>query len=214
MLGLLLSVLGSLFSVVNPLGAVPVFLALSADLPKAELGRTIRSTSMYFIAILLVFFIAGTLILNFFGLDLNALRIAGGLIILNSGYALLNNQFEERRGVNEEVTAEANAKSDISFTPLAMPLLAGPGSISLLIGLYANNPEWPSRLVIAGAVIIMGFIVYLVLRFAPYLYRILGVAGLQALSRIIGFIVMAIGIQLIITGILNLVDLYYLQVHK
>lgn len=205
LLELSIAVLASLFSVVNPIGAVPVFLGMTSDYSKAVQHKTVLHTSIYFSAILLVFFFAGSLILSFFGISINAMRIAGGLVILNSGFALLSSKFEEARAISEEITEEASHKQDISFSPLAMPLLSGPGSISLLISLSAQHTDWPSRLVIAGVIVIMGLIVFLIFRSAPYFNRVLGVAGMRALSRIMGFIVMAIAVQYIISGVVDLV---------
>lgn len=206
MLELFVAVLASLFSVVNPIGAVPVFLSMTNNYTLAARNKTVLSTSIYFIAILLVFFFAGSYILSFFGISVNAMRIAGGLVILNSGFELLSKKPEETRGVSAEVTEEALHKNDISFSPLAMPLLSGPGSISLLIALNGQNPQWENQLVIAAVIVLMGLIVYLILRSAPYLNRVLGVAGMRALTRIIGFFVMAIAVQYIISGIVALVD--------
>jgi len=203
MLELTVAVLASLFSVVNPLGAVPVFLALTPDQSPGERNKTSWHTSLYFVLISLSFFFAGSLILSFFGISINAMRIAGGLVILASGYSLLSGKVAESRAVDNTVRAEALEKDDISFSPMAMPLLSGPGSISLLISMYTEHEAWPSRFIIAGVVIIMGLLVYLILNSAPYLYRLLGVAGLRALTRIMGFIVMAIGVQYIISGVVR-----------
>ena len=205
MLGLFVSVLAALFSVVNPLGAVPVFLALTPHHTQEERKKVAWHTSLYFTLILLSFFFAGSLILSFFGISLNAMRIAGGLVILNSGYSLLNGHFEESRAMSKKVKAEALEKQDISFSPMAMPMLSGPGSISLLIGYFAEYGSWMDRSLIASAVVFTGFIVFLILRSAPYLFKVMGVSGLKALSRIMGFLVMAIGIQYIIAGVVSLV---------
>lgn len=202
---LFISVLAALFSVVNPLGAVPVFLAMTPEHTSLERRKTALNTSIYFILILLSFFVAGTYILDFFGISLNAMRIAGGMVILSSGYALLSGKMAESRAVNQKVKQEALEKEDISFAPMAMPMLSGPGSISLLISLYATNESWDSRMIIAGVVISTGLLVYLILRSSPFLYRMLGVAGIKAMSRIMGFLVMSIGVQYIIAGIVALV---------
>ena len=202
---LFIAVLATLFSVVNPLGAVPVFLAMTPDYTQKERQKTAFFTSFYFILILMAFFFAGTFILSFFGISINAMRIAGGLVILSSGYSLLSGKFAEGRAINKEVRAEAMEKEDISFSPMAMPMLSGPGSISLLIGLYSEHSAWNSRLLIAAVIVVTGIIIYFILRSSPYLFRLLGVAGLKALSRIMGFIVMAIGIQFIIGGVVDLV---------
>ncbi len=205
MLELFIAVLASLFSVVNPIGAVPVFLSMTTNYSKPALNKTVLQTSIYFTAILLVFFFAGTFILSFFGISVNAMRIAGGLVILSSGYGLLSSKFEETRAISPEVEEEAMHKQDISFSPLAMPLLSGPGSISLLISLSAERPEWLDKIVIAGVIVVTGLIVFLIFRSAPYFNRVLGVAGMRALSRIMGFIVMAIAVQYIISGVVDLV---------
>lgn len=205
MVELFFAVLASLFSLVNPMGAVPVFLAMTPHYTKAEREHTAVHTSLYFTLILLAFFFAGSIILSFFGISLNAMRIAGGLVILSSGYSLLNGKFAEGRAIDRKVREEALAKDDISFSPMAMPMLSGPGSISYLIGVFAANPSWGARGIVAGVIMLTGLAVYFILRSAPFLQKALGLAGLKALTRIMGFLVMAIGIQYIITGVVDLV---------
>lgn len=149
----------------------------------------------------------GSYILSFFGISLSSLKIAGGLVIFNSGFALLNGKFESNR-VNKRVKSEAKEMDDISFAPMAMPMLSGPGSISLLISLFAENPLIGDRITIGITVIVMGLIVFLILKSAPILFRILGHSGLKAISRIMGFIVMAIAVEYVISGIISLVATY------
>lgn len=205
MIELFIAVLASLFSVVNPIGAVPVFLSLTSNYSDAERRRTSFHTSIYFVLILVSFFFAGSYILSFFGISVNAMRIAGGLVILNSGFALLSSKPATQRGMDKKVLQEAIEKEDISFSPMAMPMLSGPGSISLLISLYSEHQEWLNRGIIALVIISTGVLVYLTLRAAPLVYKFLGEAGLKALSRIMGFIVMAIGVQYVISGVVALV---------
>lgn len=196
--------LGSLFSVVNPLGAVPMYLTLTSEMTARERNVTARKTATWFMLILVVFFFAGSFILDFFGISLNALRIAGGIIIVNSGFGLLNSKFEERR-MDDDMTSEAQQSNDISFTPMAMPMLSGPGSISLLIGLFAEQSEWVSLTLIVGVIIVMALLIWLVLSISPLLNRWLGRTGLSALSRIMGFLVMSIGIEMLLGGLVALV---------
>jgi multiple antibiotic resistance protein len=205
MIEIFIAVLAKLFSIVNPFGVVPMFLTMTSQYEEKDRRRLILSTCLYFVGILLVFFWGGTYILGFFGLSINALRIAGGLIILNSAIALQNDKFAENRGVDEKMQKKAMEATDIAFSPLAMPMLSGPGSISLLIGFFAEHEKWEERLLISGVILIVGIIVYLVLRSAPLLYRFLGASGLKAGSRIMAFITMAIGVQYIISGIVALV---------
>lgn len=204
---LFFATLAALFSVVNPLGAVPVWLALTPNMDKAERNHTAMQTSIYFALILLSFFFAGSYILGFFGISINAMRIAGGLVILSSGYALLAGKFAESRAINSKVKEEALEKQDISFSPMAMPMLSGPGSISLLISLYADTTNWTDRTIVAVTVLVVAAIVFGILRSAPWLFKILGETGLKSLSRIMGFIVMAVGIQYIIGGVVDLVKI-------
>lgn len=207
MLDLFILVFASLFSVVNPLGAIPVYLALTPSYTKHERNTSALFTSLYFTIILLSFFLFGTYILSFFGISLASLKIAGGLVIFNSGFGLLNGNFERNR-VGKKVTAEAKEKEDISFSPMAMPMLSGPGSISLLIGLFSEYPDMSQRVLVGTVVIFTGLTVYLILRGAPILFRVLGHGGLKAISRIMGFLVMAIAVEYIISGIISLVSSY------
>lgn len=207
MIDLFILVFASLFSVVNPLGAIPVYLALTPSYTKHERNTSSLYTSIYFTVILLSFFFFGSYILSFFGISLASLKIAGGLVIFNSGFGLLNGNFEKNR-VGKKVTDEAKEKEDISFSPMAMPMLSGPGSISFLIGLFSEYPSLGQRGLIAGVVVFTGITVYLILRGAPLLFRILGHGGLKAISRIMGFLVMAIAVEYIISGIIALVSSY------
>lgn len=195
------TVFAALFSVVNPLGAVPVYLAMSPTFTLEERKETALHASIYFIIILLVFFLAGSIILSFFGISLTALRIAGGIIIFGSGAQLLGGHMAKSRAINNKVKEEALEKEDISFTPLAMPLLSGPGSISLMIGYFSNYDAWIDRGMVIVSLLAVGIVVYVVLRTSPLIFKILGVAGIKAISRIMGFIVMAIGIELILSSI-------------
>lgn len=201
----MLSVLISLFSVVNPIGAIPLFLSLTHDYTKKEIRHTSLMTSIYFFAILASFFLAGNYILGFFGLSISALKIAGGLVVLSSGYALLNGRMAKSRAIDSEVRREALEKEDISFSPMAMPMLSGPGSISVLITYYSKFIDIVDRMMIVGMIAICAILVFLILNAAPYLFKLLGKSGLNAISRIMGFIVMAIGVQYIITGVFDLI---------
>jgi multiple antibiotic resistance protein len=205
MIPFILSVTAAIFSIVNPLGAIPLYLSLTADYDLNHRRRVTVHMSLYTVGILLVFFWLGIHLLNFFGIDINALRIAGGLVILSSGYGLLSGKMEQSRSVDKQVRTESMEREDIAFTPMAMPMLAGPGSISYLINLYSSNEVFEDRISITIAILLVGVVVYIILIYSKYLYKLLGQAGLRALSRIMGFLVMAIGTQYMISGIVALV---------
>lgn len=203
---LFITVFAALFSVVNPLGAVPVFLSMTSQNSAAEKAKIARNASIYFVLILMAFYVFGSAILTFFGISLSALTIAGGFIIVSSGFALINGKFEESRSIDKKIRKEAETKDDISFTPLAMPLLSGPGSISLLISLFSTYVSISDRLIIAAVVIFTGLTVFLILRSSNLLYRVMGRSGLRAVSRIMGFLVLAIGIQYVANGVLKFLE--------
>ena len=195
----------SLFSIVDPPGAIPVYVALTSDRPRAERNKIALQTSAYFLAILFCFFIAGNYILSFFGLTIHALRIAGGMTLL-SGFGLLSGSFAKRRGYDKDAEKQAlENKDDIAFSPMAMPMLSGPGSISYLITQYNQHPEWNERWKIMAAIVAVAVLVWGCLRIAPFLFKVFGTGGLNAIARIIGFIVIAIGVQFIVDGLVHLV---------
>jgi multiple antibiotic resistance protein len=127
-------------------------------------------------------------------------------VILASGYGLLYGKMADSRAVNKRVKTEALEKEDISFSPMAMPMLSGPGSISLLIGYFDEYAELDQRLIVIGVIVSLALIVYIILLSSPALFKLLGFSGLQALTRIMGFIVMAIGVQYIILGVIQLAN--------
>jgi multiple antibiotic resistance protein len=202
-----IATLFSLFSIVDPPGAIPVYVALTADRPRAERNMIAIKTSLYFMLILLSFFLAGTYILSFFGLNIHSLRIAGGIALLMSGFGLMSGNFAKRRGYDKKVEAQAPERNDIAFSPMAMPMLSGPGSISFLITKYNEYPAFNDRLLIIAAIVAVTVLVWGCLRVAPFLFRVFGPGGLNAIARIMGFIVIAIGAQFIIDGIVHLVQI-------
>jgi len=204
MITLFFTVFAALFSVVNPLGTMPVFIGITENNSRAERNKTALKASLYMFLILSIAYFAGKFIIQFFGISIESLRIAGGLIITSSGFALLTGNFSKHKGMDQTVSEEAKLKDDSSLTPLAIPMLAGPGSISLLISLNENYSNWIQTLIIFITIPAVGFITYLILRSSHYIFSKLGASGLNSISRIIGFIVIAIGIEYIITSVMVL----------
>lgn len=194
----------ALFSVLNPIGTVPIFVGLTQDYTKKERAKVSLWTAFNVFIILLVSFFVGQYVLSFFGITITALRIAGGIIIASSGFSLLNGKFSKNKGIDKKAE-EALNRNDIALTPLAMPMLAGPGSISLLIAYYQDHHSTSEIIISSIAILVVAFTIYLVLRSAHYLAKILGASGIVAISRIIGFLTIAIGIQYIISAVLSIV---------
>lgn len=195
----------ALFSVLNPIGTVPIFVGLTQHDDIKERSRISLWTSINVCIILVISFFIGQYVLSFFGITINALRISGGIIIASSGFSLLSGKFSKKRGINKKVKTDVENRNDIALTPLAMPMLAGPGSISLLIAFYQEHHS-PNEMIISTiSIIAVSAIIYLVLRSAHYLSKILGASGIVAISRIVGFLTIAIGVQYIISSILSIV---------
>ena len=195
----------ALFSVLNPIGTVPIFVGLTQFDDKNERSRISFWTAINVCIILLISFFIGQYILSFFGITINALRITGGIIIASSGFSLLNGQFNKNKGINKKVEQEIQVRNDIALTPLAMPMLAGPGSMSLLIAYYQEHHSTEDIIASTIAIVAVSITIFIILRSAHYLSRLLGTSGIVAISRIVGFLTIAIGVQYIISSVLSIV---------
>lgn len=201
---LYLLIFAALFSVINPLGTVPIFVGLTAGHTKNQKRLVALFTSIYVLLILGISFYLGKYILLFFGVSLEALQIAGGLIISASGFALLSGNFTEHKGMKKREKDDAFNRSEVSLTPLAIPMLAGPGTISLLISYQQEFKLFTDQLLVLGAIFSVSVAIFLVLASGDFIVKYLGASGINALSRIIGFIVIAIGVQYIISALTQL----------
>lgn len=204
MFELFIYIFAALFSVINPLGAVPIFVGLTQNDTKQERSRIALWAAINVLIILIISFFIGEYVLKFFGISIDALRIAGGLIIVSSGFSLLTGNFSKKRGVNKKVESDAQQRNDIALSPLAIPMLAGPGSISLLIAFYQDFSTIQEKIIACVAMMVVCLVIFLVLKSAHYLSKILGASGIVAISRVIGFIVIAIGIQYISSSVVNI----------
>jgi multiple antibiotic resistance protein len=207
---LFLSIFTALFSVINPLGTVPIMSSLTKDFTKSERNKTSFSTALNVLVILLSSYFLGQFILSFFGISINSLRIGGGLIISASGFALLTGKFSKHKGMEKnEVETDVLERKEISLTPLAIPMLAGPGSISLLISMNSSVKNNIDYLITVAAILAVCIVIYFTLKSSIFISTILGGSGINAVSRIIGMILIAIGIEYITKSILELIHLNF-----
>lgn len=187
-----------LFAVVDPLTAVPVFVAMTGQASAEERRKIARRASTAAALILTAFALAGGLLFKFFGVTLPAFRIAGGLLLLLMAIDMLRAQPSRTRSTPEE---SAEAREDIAIFPLATPLLAGPGSIATVMVFMGRSSAWWQALPVIGAVLLTCFIGYWLLRSASYIERLLGKTGMNVLNRVMGLILAAIAVQFILDGI-------------
>ena len=190
----------SLFSIINPLGVIPIFLVLTRGQNLQYQTLMSRKASIYMVIILAFFLFAGTYFMKFFGISLEAIRVAGGFIVLRNGFLLLNPKVKDNTSLSRDSRLEALEKPDISLTPLAIPLLSGPGSMAATLSL-ATQATREFRLVIMGAIIVIGVITYFILSLSSRLMPFFGKSGLEAITKIMGFLSMTVGVQFILNGI-------------
>lgn len=189
---------GAIFSVMNPLGTVPIFVELARNLDADDRRKVCLKACLNVLAILFISFFLGTYILSFFGISVSSLRLAGGLVICSSGFALLTGTFTKHKGMKRtSVQEDIKARKDFTLTPLALPMLAGPGTISLLIGFNNVYKSTSEILLVCLAIVVVVGVIYFVLRSSNLIVQKMGASGLNATSRIIGFVVIAIGIEMI-----------------
>jgi len=192
----------ALFPVANPVGAVPIFYSLTAaETPKSR-RRQARQTALNVFWVLAIFLVAGRLILEFFGISLGVLRIAGGLLVAHTAWEMVTS----RQRLTAPEKNEAVDKEDISFTPMAVPLVGGPGAIGVVIGLANNVSYWLEYLERVVGIALLGVILYLCLVLGEPLIKALGQNGMGALNRVMGFFILAIAVQLIAKGVFTLLQ--------
>lgn len=178
---------------------------MTTNYNSVQLKKTVQKTAIYVFLVCIISFSLGSLILDFFGISIHALKLAGGIIISRSGFLLLNAQ--HKNDIQGAVKDESAQKEDISFSPLAMPLLAGPGSISLLINLSLSSKELLDKATIILSILTVCFFIFLIFYAAPKILKYMGQAGLRSMSKIMGFIVLSIGIQMIVDSVKILFNL-------
>src|SRR5579859_1556453 len=149
----------ALFPIVNPFGGVPLFFSLTSAMSDSERRNTALKTAIYVVAILVVFLFFGRFVLIFFGISLPVLKIAGGLIVANTAWGMVTGSGR----LTTAETDEASTKADISLTPMAMPMLSGPGSIGVVMGLAAHADSMAAYLGMVIGIAALGLVVYMFL---------------------------------------------------
>jgi multiple antibiotic resistance protein len=192
-----------IFAILNPLGVIPIYLSLMTDRRKEEMHHTAFKTAAAVAVILIISVWAGDGLLSFFGIGIPAFRIAGGLLVLIIAIAMFSAITSSTKHTDAE-RAEAAAKNDISVVPMAIPLLAGPGAISLVIVDAHQAGNWSGKLVFCLGIAGVAAIVWVVLRLAEPIGERLGTSGLNIGTRVMGLILAAMAVQLMADGMLDL----------
>ena len=193
--------------IVNPLGAAPVYLAKTVDLTPAEHADLSRRVAINCFLLLLASLLIGAYVLDFFGLSVPVVQVAGGIVVCSLAWSLLNQPDEPIEWVHD--AAKAIARPDLrtrAFYPLTMPLIVGPGSISVAITIGANQSQSVRSLIVnstahIASMLVVAVAIFFSLRYADAIIRRLGPTGTAVMLRLSAFILLCIGVQILWNGL-------------
>jgi len=203
-------VFGALFPIVNPLGGTPIFLSLTRENTSAERARLSRRVGWNSFVLLVGSLLVGTHILSFFGISLPVVQVGGGLIVISTGWTMLNWKVDEESNEAMRQRAQQHDIMQQAFYPLTLPLTVGPGSISVAITLGANLPRHAGMNVtaivasLAGA-LVTALTVWLCYGFSERLAKLIGETGMGVIMRLSSFLLVCIGVQIVWNGVSALV---------
>ncbi|WP_415909070.1 MarC family NAAT transporter [Oleiharenicola sp. Vm1] len=200
--GIFLGTVVGLLPIINPLAAAPTFLAITEGDSEARRRQQAFKGCVYMVGILVSFLVGGTFIMNFFGISIPGLRIAGGIMLTGIGM----NMLATHRATDDEKEEReaARRKVDVSFSPLAMPMLSGPGSIAVTLGFTSLATHPIDYIAIIAGILVVAFLTWVTLRLSGKIVTFIGVVGVNAMTKIMGFLIMCIGVQFVVNGILGI----------
>ncbi|MBO2632991.1 YchE family NAAT transporter [Shewanella algae] len=188
-----------LVAIINPVGLLPVFVSLTSHQTEAERNHTAKISNFAVVVILLVTTVAGQHILNMFSISLSAFRIAGGTLIAIIAMSMLQGKLGEVKR-NQEEDREASAMESVAVVPLALPLMAGPGAISSVIVFAAEHKGLANLLAMSVTVALFGLLSFALFRMASVINKLLGKTGINVITRLMGLLMLSIGIEVIAAG--------------
>ncbi|MGQ0286451.1 YchE family NAAT transporter [Pasteurellaceae bacterium 22721_9_1] len=195
-----------LIALVNPIGVVPIFYTMTSDLTKEQQNRTAMVTCFSIVVILLVSFYFGNFILKSFSISIDSFRIAGGIIVVLIALTMINGKIGEHKINKEEKTEHAHIAdyNNIAVVPLAMPIMAGPGSISATIVFGSSQHEFIDYVYSSITISLFGLCCYILFRYSKPVINKLGTTGSNVITRIMGLLLMSLGVEIITSGLRNI----------
>jgi multiple antibiotic resistance protein len=188
----------SFFTLINPLGVMPIFMTMTVDLSEAERNKTAKKASIIAFLSMIAFAFSGQFLFKFFGISVDSLKVAGGIIFFFVGQDMLNARLGRMRITEETINEYV---SDISITPLAIPMICGPGAIANSIILMEDSQTLELKLILISVILIMGLLTYVILLASSRIIHFLGETGNKVLMRIMGLIVMVIAVEFFFNGL-------------
>jgi len=199
---LILGTVVALLPVINPVASTPVLLTITEGDTEERRAQQVKMGCLYMVLILTSCLFGGGLIIRFFGISIPGICIAGGLLVSGLALAMLATPREDAD--ENRRREEARAKRNISLTPLAMPMLSGPGSIAMTIGFSSLADHWLDYAAIILGITVVAAISYVTLRLSGRLVRLVGANGMNALTKFMGFLLLCIGVQFIVNGVTSI----------
>ena len=187
----------SFFTLTNPLGTMPVFLTMTNGMSDDERKTIVRRATIVSFITLMVFTFSGQFLFKFFGISTNGFRIAGGIIIFTIGFDMLQARYSKAKLNDEEVKTYVN---DISVTPLAIPMLCGPGAIANGLMLMEDANTLIKKILLVSVIASVYFITFLILRASTRLNKYMGETGNNVMMRLMGLILMVIAVECFVSG--------------
>ncbi|WP_159564481.1 YchE family NAAT transporter [Budvicia diplopodorum] len=189
-----------MFALVNPVGILPVFISMTNYQSPAARDKTNLTANLSVAIILWCSLFLGDTILRTFGISIDSFRIAGGILIVTIAMSMISGKLGEDKQNKQEKT-ETAIRDNVGVVPLALPLMAGPGAISSTIVWSTRYNSWLDYLGFFVAIALFSFCCWLLFRAAPLLVRLLGQTGINVITRIMGLLLMSLGIEFIVTGV-------------
>jgi multiple antibiotic resistance protein len=193
--------LTSVLFIVNPIAVIPTYLVITQKETIGQRAGTARRACIAATCILIAFAIGGRQIFNLFGITIDAFRVAGGLILWVVAMDMLHGERRTQESATE--ISEGSAKEDVALTPLAMPMLAGPGAISTVMVLAGQAGPMTEKLAVYVAILVTMALSWIVLRLGERVVLRVGETGIRVMTRIMGLLLAAIAVQFVITGARN-----------
>ena len=190
--------LTSFFTLINPLGTMPVFMSMTASLTEKQRQNTAKKASIVSLFTIIAFALTGQLLFKFFGISVDSFRVVGGVIFFIMGMDMLQARLGQVKIKDNEVKSYI---TDISITPLAIPMICGPGAITNAIVLMEDADSFTKQIILIVSVIIIMYITYLILYSSSKLIKMLGETGINVMMRIMGLIVMVIAVEFFFSGL-------------
>jgi multiple antibiotic resistance protein len=188
----------SLFTLINPLGTMPVFMAMTSELTDDQRSKTAKKASVVALFTIIAFALTGQLLFNFFGISVNSFRVVGGVIFFIMGMDMLQARLSQVKIKDNEVKSYI---TDISITPLAIPMICGPGAITSAIVLMEDANTLPKQLALFISIFLIIMLTYVILYSSSKLIKLLGQTGINVMMRIMGLIVMVIAVEFFFSGL-------------